>query len=239
MFYTRDHLLSIRELTDSTGAIRARYEYDPFGRRTKVSGDLDGDFGYTGYYFHAPSATHLALHRAYDANIGRWMSEDPARADTRASLYAYVLDNPIRYTDPYGLAAAGGTCSGPCCPCELKNNMDKVCQENEHNAQLPPQIRDCIAKKCKEKSWTITCSSEDDCRKSNEGRREPMGFNSGKGDIHICKPATTSNCPNEIPNTILHEMMHDCWPNSREDQDTQHMLINPTVNQMYFCPGTY
>ena len=34
-FYTRDHLGSVRALTDSSGAVRARYAYDPWGRRTK------------------------------------------------------------------------------------------------------------------------------------------------------------------------------------------------------------
>ena len=29
LYYTRDHLGSIRELTDSTGTIQARYDYDP------------------------------------------------------------------------------------------------------------------------------------------------------------------------------------------------------------------
>ena len=52
-FYNRDHLGSVRELTDTAGAVRARYDYDPYGRRTKVAGDLDADFGYTGHYQHA------------------------------------------------------------------------------------------------------------------------------------------------------------------------------------------
>ena len=39
-YYTRDHLGSIRELTDASSNVRARYTYDPFGRRTKVSGDV-------------------------------------------------------------------------------------------------------------------------------------------------------------------------------------------------------
>src|SRR5258705_10932475 len=65
-FFTRDHLGSVREMTDGAGAIRARYDYDPYGRRTKVSGDLDADFGFTGHYVHAPSGLYMALFRAYD-----------------------------------------------------------------------------------------------------------------------------------------------------------------------------
>ena len=33
-YYTRDHLGSIRELTDSRGNVRAHYAYSPYGRRT-------------------------------------------------------------------------------------------------------------------------------------------------------------------------------------------------------------
>ncbi len=33
-FFTRDHLGSVREMTDSTGAVKARYDYDPYGQRT-------------------------------------------------------------------------------------------------------------------------------------------------------------------------------------------------------------
>jgi len=76
-FFTRDHLGSIREMTDSSGTIQARYTYDPWGRRTKVSGNLDADFGFTGHYYHAPSGLHLALYRAYSADLGRWLSRDP------------------------------------------------------------------------------------------------------------------------------------------------------------------
>jgi YD repeat-containing protein len=50
LFYTTDHLGSIREMTDITGAVRARYDCDPYGRVTQVSGDLASDFRYTGHY---------------------------------------------------------------------------------------------------------------------------------------------------------------------------------------------
>ncbi len=65
-YYAKDHLGSIRELTDPAGALRARYDYDPFGNTTKVAGDLNLDFGYTGHYRHAASNLYLAPYRAYD-----------------------------------------------------------------------------------------------------------------------------------------------------------------------------
>jgi RHS repeat-associated protein len=106
-FYTRDHLGSIRELTDSSGTVQARYDYDPYGRRTKLSGSLDSDFGFTGHYYHQPSALHLALYRAYDTDLGRWISRDPLEAAEFVqgpNLYGYVANVPLRYVDPFGLA---------------------------------------------------------------------------------------------------------------------------------------
>jgi RHS repeat-associated protein len=77
LFYTRDHLGSIRELTDSTQAVRARYDYDPYGRMTKVQGDRDSFLGFAGYVWHGQSGLNLTLYRAYDPNLGRWISRDP------------------------------------------------------------------------------------------------------------------------------------------------------------------
>jgi RHS repeat-associated protein len=104
-FYTRDHLASVRELVDSTGAVRARYDYDPYGVRTKLSGDLEAQFGYTGHYYHQPSGLNLALYRAYDAGVGRWLSRDPlkdAEMTQGPNPYAYVQNKPINAIDRDG-----------------------------------------------------------------------------------------------------------------------------------------
>jgi len=49
-FTSRDHLGSIREVVDNTGTLVTRYNYDPFGRITKLSGTIDSDMLYTGHY---------------------------------------------------------------------------------------------------------------------------------------------------------------------------------------------
>ena len=102
-FYTRDHLGSIREVVNNTGSVVARYDYDPYGRRTKLSGTFDSDFGFTGHYFHAPSGLHFAPFRAYSAELGRWLSRDPIREEGGINLYSYVSNNPINLWDPWGL----------------------------------------------------------------------------------------------------------------------------------------
>jgi RHS repeat-associated protein len=76
LFYTYDHLGSVRELTDDNETVLARYEYDPYGRRTKLTGTGNADFGYTGHYQHS-SGLILTWYRAYDPELGRWLSRDP------------------------------------------------------------------------------------------------------------------------------------------------------------------
>jgi RHS repeat-associated protein len=106
-YYTRDHLGSIREVTDVTGHVRARYAYEPFGRRTKVSGDLDADFGFAGMFWSGEANLAIAHFRVYDPQLGRWLSRDRLRnAEVKQgpNLYAYVANNPVNLTDPSGLA---------------------------------------------------------------------------------------------------------------------------------------
>jgi RHS repeat-associated protein len=110
-FYTRDHLDSIRELTDSTGSIRARYSYDSFGRPTYLSGDLNTDFGFAGMFYPAELSLNLTKFRAYDPDTGRWLSRDVlanAEFEEGTNLYAYVLNDPVNKKDPMGLAQGQG-----------------------------------------------------------------------------------------------------------------------------------
>jgi RHS repeat-associated protein len=105
-YYTRDHLGSIREVIDASGAVRARYAYDPFGRRSKVSGDVDADFGFGGMFFASEAALALTRFRAYDPELGRWLSRDPligAEVSQGPNLYTYVGNRPVNHTDPLGL----------------------------------------------------------------------------------------------------------------------------------------
>jgi RHS repeat-associated protein len=105
-FYTRDHLGSIREVTDASGNVRARYAYDPFGRRSRVAGDLEADFGFAGMFFAAEVNLAFTRFRVYDPNLGRWLSRDPlknAELIEGPNLYAYVGNKPVSRTDPLGL----------------------------------------------------------------------------------------------------------------------------------------
>lgn len=102
-YYVMDMLGSVRAVVDATGAVRARYDYDPYGNRTKLAGDVDADMGYAGLFQHGPSGLALAVYRAYDPTRGRWLNRDPIGERGGLNLYGYVDATPLVRTDPNGL----------------------------------------------------------------------------------------------------------------------------------------
>ena len=102
-YYAADRLGSVRQLVDTTGAIRTQYDYDSYGNQTKLGGDVDSDAGFTGFFHHAPAGLDFATYRAYSASTGRWLNRDPLGESADVNLYGYSRNNPITATDPDGL----------------------------------------------------------------------------------------------------------------------------------------
>ena len=95
-FYHRGH--GVRR-----GALRANFDYSSDGVRTKSSGDIDADFGFTGFYVHRPTGLNLAFYRVSDSETSSWLSRDPIEEKGSTNLFAYVNNNPVRLMDPLGL----------------------------------------------------------------------------------------------------------------------------------------
>src|SRR5207245_1922287 len=93
-FYTRDHLVSVREMVDASGTVLARYDYDSWGRSTTVINTNKPDFNFTGLYRHSKSNLDFATYRAYDPDLGRWLSRDSIAENAGTNLYRYVRNNP-------------------------------------------------------------------------------------------------------------------------------------------------
>ena len=110
-FDMRDHLGTVTAVTDTSGQLLARYTLDPWGRRTLTVGSDVTDASFTGHRLDSAAGIMLALYRAYDANVGAWISEDQRfkwKAGHEAwrasrSLFSYVLNNPTRWVEPLGL----------------------------------------------------------------------------------------------------------------------------------------
>ncbi|MGJ0515073.1 MAG: RHS repeat domain-containing protein, partial [Methylomicrobium sp.] len=128
VYYHRDHLGSVRAVTDAGGAVKASYAYDPYGRRTTITGNAtDSIFGYTGHYVHSATGLALAPYRAYDADIGRWLSRDPIGERGGINLYNYVGNNPINAIDTLGLAKNCG--DEPDCA-KVKDSCIEECSDS-------------------------------------------------------------------------------------------------------------
>lgn len=116
-FYGRDNLGSITELIEvPTGNVVSRREYSPYGEVTSESGTVKIDHGFTGHFYDEVFQLHHAPARVYDASLGRWLTPDPLPGaqglPEGTNLYAYVGNDPINYTDPYGWCRQSGNDRG-------------------------------------------------------------------------------------------------------------------------------
>ncbi|MFQ5904601.1 MAG: RHS repeat domain-containing protein, partial [Candidatus Binatia bacterium] len=100
--YLADVLGSILALTDPTGTVTTRYDYDPFGRTTLEGTQSSNPFQYTG---RENQAAGLYYYRAryYSATLHRFLSQDPLMMSGDPNLYMYAENSPVNAGDPLGL----------------------------------------------------------------------------------------------------------------------------------------
>jgi RHS repeat-associated protein len=112
----KDWLGSSRLGTTWAHAVYSKESYAPFGETYFEAGTADRSFtGQDQDVVTGSAATGVNdfLFRKYDPAAGRWLSPDPAGWGAVAqsnpqslNRYAYVLNNPMSLTDPYGLDCA-------------------------------------------------------------------------------------------------------------------------------------
>jgi RHS repeat-associated protein len=111
-----DHLGSTTLATDENGVEvpGSRTLYYPYGeeRWSASGGDLPTDYGFTGQRQEQELGLYDYNARFYDPWLGRFISADtilPEPENPQAlNRYSYVLNNPLRYTDPTGHSADPG-----------------------------------------------------------------------------------------------------------------------------------
>jgi RHS repeat-associated protein len=119
-YYQHDHEGSVTHLTNGSGTIIEKYRYDAFGTPTFYNGSgtqipstaYNNRFLFTGREYSAtfqgnyfPFFTFYEYRaRAYNPQLGRFMSEDPKLFDAGDyNLFRYCHNDPIDFTDPMGL----------------------------------------------------------------------------------------------------------------------------------------
>ncbi len=106
-FLLGDHLGSSSVTTNVYGAKTASALYKAFGETRFTSGTLNTDYKFTGQREEsALGGIYWFSSRWFDPTLGRFMSPDsiiPTSQGTQAyDRYAFVNNNPVRYTDPTG-----------------------------------------------------------------------------------------------------------------------------------------
>ena len=89
--------------------MEARYDYSPWGEVTKIGvTGVESDFLFTGHFHHAESDLFLTWFRAYDPELGRWLSRDPVGFADGPNVYLYVRNGVLNQIDPFGLQGIPG-----------------------------------------------------------------------------------------------------------------------------------
>jgi len=113
-YYHHDALGSVRAVTDQSGAVVERHDYLPFGEELNPpSGAQPRHF--TGKERDQETGLDYFGARYYSAETARFTTIDPIFTwkenlvdPQRWNRYAYVRNNPLRYTDPDGRAIETG-----------------------------------------------------------------------------------------------------------------------------------
>lgn len=117
-----DHLGSSRKLTNTSGVVVYRGEFDPHGQLLLETGTTTlNSRKFTGYERDAATGLDYANARMYSSGRGRFVQPDPIglkAADLKVpqslNQYTYVFNDPVNHADPSGLLTIiiGGTGNG-------------------------------------------------------------------------------------------------------------------------------
>jgi RHS repeat-associated protein len=90
---------AVNGLNQYTSAGPASFSYDANGN---LAGDGSSSYGQSRTF----SDLYYNRYRDYDPTTGRYIQADPIGLAGGANPYSYAMNNPLRYTDPLGLAVA-------------------------------------------------------------------------------------------------------------------------------------
>ena len=110
-YYLRDWRANIAVLTDASGQPVEQFRYSLFGQMQILNGNgnpltqsgLGNIWTFAARQWDQESGLMHYRNRAYSAELGRFLQPDPAGYADGMNLYAYTGNNPLLFSDPYGL----------------------------------------------------------------------------------------------------------------------------------------
>ena len=98
-------------LDGASGEMLEFYRTSSFGQRSAYNGNGEVEereltpWGFAGKRKDEESGLIYFGQRYYDRELGRWLTPDPSGFSDGPNLYAYVLNNPCRFFDAFGLSS--------------------------------------------------------------------------------------------------------------------------------------
>jgi RHS repeat-associated protein len=109
-YFLKDHLGNVRVVFDEKGRILQRTDYYPFGLSVNRDGAAPKVQNWINRYLYNEKELQVGSGyldygaRMYMPEVGRWGVVDPmVEKNNDQSGYSYAVNNPILYTDPFGL----------------------------------------------------------------------------------------------------------------------------------------
>ncbi len=97
---------SVRDLSDSSGAMTDRYSYDAYGMPLAGSGASSNPYRYRGEQYDSDLDAYYLWAQYYQPGTGRFLVTDPEEGfmTEPMSLHRYMYGNssPLNYSDPSG-----------------------------------------------------------------------------------------------------------------------------------------
>lgn len=118
--FATDELGTVTGLIGPGQQLSGLYRYDAWGQPEHYWQQAHNTLHLAGRYRDWQTGLYYNRNRWYDPHQGRFISEDPIRLAGGINLYAYVGNNPVNYTDPYGL-----------CKWDDKGNQIELCIDDE------------------------------------------------------------------------------------------------------------
>ena len=102
-YYATDNPGHVVGLIDGASQMAAEYHYSPWGEPESVAGSVVQPLRYMTREYEEFSGLYQVRARWYDAQQGRFVSEDPIGLAGGINPYRYANNDPINNTDPSGL----------------------------------------------------------------------------------------------------------------------------------------
>ncbi len=105
----RDHLASVRAITDASGALIERTAYSPYGAEDNEAGltnPTPEEHGFIGERHEASAGLQYLNARYYDPDLGRFIKPDwweVTQAGVGTNRYAYSFNDPVNQSVPKGI----------------------------------------------------------------------------------------------------------------------------------------